>query len=110
MSTLLISRTEGTGSLTEESEWVNAGETDADLGAALLEHALVTISTTSAAHEPLVMTIRRYEAVIDELASDGRWQKALHDPTTFDLLDRLATEALAEDDAGLTLDLDELLS
>ena len=40
----------------------------------------------------------------------GRWAEMFADPRTPQVLSRLAAEALAEDDAGLTRDLDELLA
>ncbi len=45
--------------------------------------------------------------LLEEIASEKRWQEALD--RSPDALDRLAEEALAEDDAGRTVDLEDSL-
>jgi hypothetical protein len=40
--------------------------------------------------------------ILQELESDERWETLFHDPRSQGLLDRLAGEALAEFDAGVT--------
>jgi hypothetical protein len=47
--------------------------------------------------------------MLTEMGSDTRWTRLLDDPRFGALLERMATEALAEDDARLTRALDELL-
>lgn len=110
MGTLLIPQTAGTSSSASEPQRVGEGESSAQLEAALPENAQVAVSSSSLSREPLIMLINRYPAMVAELRSDRRWHELLSDPTTFDLLDRMADEALAEAESGLALDLDELLS
>ncbi len=45
--------------------------------------------------------------LLDEIASEKRWQEALD--RSPDMLNHLAEEALAEDDAGRTVDLEDSL-
>lgn len=47
--------------------------------------------------------------MLAEMESDRGWDLLFNDPRSATILDRMATEALAEDDAHLTRDLDELL-
>lgn len=110
MGTLLITRTVGTGSSASEPQRVGEGESHAESEAALPENAHVVVSSTSFSSKPLILHVDRYAAMIAELRSDQRWAELLSDSSSFDLLDRLADEALAEEDAGLTLNLDDLLS
>jgi hypothetical protein len=46
----------------------------------------------------------RLRAILEELADDQRWRELFADPRSPDLLDRLADEAQAEYDAGLTIE------
>lgn len=110
MTAELVTRTAGTGSSAQQLLRVSIGEKDTELDSAMREHARIATSTTSLSIKPVVVHIDRYESMIDELAHDARWAELLNDASSFDLLERLAEEALAEDEAGLTLDLDNLLS
>jgi len=49
------------------------------------------------------------ERRLADLADDLRWQASLSDPDSLAMLEEMAAAALAEDAAGLTHDLDELL-
>jgi hypothetical protein len=42
------------------------------------------------------------ELIREELASEKRWQKLLHDPRSEYVLENLVADALAEDEAGKT--------
>ena len=46
----------------------------------------------------------RLQQVLEELANDQRWRELFADPRSAALLDRLADEAQAEYDAGLTVE------
>jgi hypothetical protein len=46
----------------------------------------------------------RLQQVLEELAADQRWRELFADPRSPELLDRLADEAQAEYDAGLTIE------
>lgn len=48
-------------------------------------------------------------AVIEEVVNELRWKQAFADPRSARLLEQLGSEALAEDEAGLTHDLDDSL-
>ncbi|HEX6797422.1 MAG TPA: hypothetical protein VF116_06885 [Ktedonobacterales bacterium] len=50
----------------------------------------------------------RLATVWEEELEEARWQATLSRPESLDLLDRMAAEAIAEDEAGLTRDLEEL--
>lgn len=50
----------------------------------------------------------RLAAVWEEQLEEARWQKTLSSPESLELLDRMAAEAIAEDEAGLTRDMEEL--
>ena len=50
----------------------------------------------------------RLATVWEEELEEARWQATLSRPESLDLLDRMAAEAIAEDGAGLTRDLEEL--
>lgn len=49
------------------------------------------------------------EVMLDQIAAEQRRQGLLSDPRSAPLLERLAAETIAEDDAGRTRDLDEVL-
>lgn len=53
-------------------------------------------------------TQERLAIVWEEELEEARWQATLSRPESLDLLDRMAAEAIAEDEAGLTRDLEEL--
>src|SRR5579872_5011349 len=110
MATLLITRAVGTSSSASQPQQVGKSDADTDLQTALPENAQVAVSSVSLSSEPLIMNMNNYAAMIAELLSDRRWAELLSDPSSFDVLERMADEALAEEDEGLTLDLDELLS
>ena len=110
VATLVITRAIGTGSSATEPRHVGKPDTATGLETVLPENAHVAVSGASTSGQQLVMTMNTYAAMIAELRSDRRWAELLSDPSSFDILDRMADEALAEDDAGLTLDLDDLLS
>ena len=110
MATLAIALTAGTGSSATEPQRLGKNESTADLETVLPEHAQITASGTSVSGEQLVMNASNYEAMIAELRSARRWAELLSDSSAIDLLERMADEALAEDDAGLSLDLDDLLA
>ena len=46
----------------------------------------------------------RLHQVLEELADDQRWRELFADPRSPELLDRLADEAQAEYEAGLTIE------
>ncbi len=54
----------------------------------------------------LAAQIQRY---LEELEDERGWQERFKDPRGLEALDRLIEEAIAEDEAGETLDLDEVL-
>ena len=49
------------------------------------------------------------EVMLEQIAAERRWQGLLSDPRSATLLERMAAEAIAEYDAGLTRDLDEVV-
>lgn len=110
MTTPTITRATGTGSLASKPQQVDVAESDPDLAVTLMEHERLALSTINVVADPLVIQVFRALHVGDDAMSDRRWATLLHDAQSYDLLDRMAADALAEDDAGLTLDLDELLS
>lgn len=110
MTSVVITRAMGTGSSVTQLQQVGKSDVDTDLQTALPEDAQIAVSSVSLSTEPLIMNVNNYAAMIAELLSDRRWAELLSDPSSFDFLERMADEALAEDDEGLALDLDEMLS
>ncbi len=49
------------------------------------------------------------QLILEEMQAEERWNELLNDPRSEKALDEMVAEALAEDEAGLTCDLDELL-
>ena len=53
--------------------------------------------------------IGKLDAVLQAMEDDRRWDTLFNDPRSEAVLDRLVEEAFAEEDAGLTLDMDGLM-
>ncbi|HEY7349701.1 MAG TPA: hypothetical protein VH599_15400 [Ktedonobacterales bacterium] len=49
------------------------------------------------------------QLILELLQAERRWNELFNDPRSEKALDEMVAEALAEDAAGLTRDLDELL-
>ena len=51
----------------------------------------------------------QFQRYLEEREAERGWQERFSDPHALDALDQLIDEAIAEDEAGETVDLDEVL-
>jgi hypothetical protein len=51
----------------------------------------------------------QFQRYLEEREAERGWQERFSDPRALDALDQLIEEAIAEDEAGETVDLDEVL-
>ena len=59
--------------------------------------------------EEQAMLVAQFQRALEEVEAEHGWRERFNDPCALDALDLLIDEAIVEDEAGETIDLDEVL-